>query len=177
MCMDVEICDNIRKMFSGFHRNDSNYSSVVLECVVVLCWSYNVLHFGCIHFIEMNKKLISQYNSYVLSLSLSLSPSVSLSFCLPISLSLCLMPNSKSWLFSETWEHFQPYLQAFRINLDRACYIWCVPRYTGAKYRFRGEIPVKIPVRLSVPVPSFTLLVQPVDLVLMWVLAIIPSSQ
>ena len=30
----------------------------------------------------------------------------------------------------------------------------CVLRYTGAKYRFWGEIPVKIPVRLSVPVPS-----------------------
>ena len=30
----------------------------------------------------------------------------------------------------------------------------CVLRYTGAKYRLWGEIPVKIPVRLSVPVPS-----------------------
>ena len=30
----------------------------------------------------------------------------------------------------------------------------CVLRYTGAKYRFWSEIPVKIPVRLSVPVPS-----------------------
>ena len=30
----------------------------------------------------------------------------------------------------------------------------CVLRYTGAKYRFLGEIPVKIPVRLSIPVPS-----------------------
>ena len=29
----------------------------------------------------------------------------------------------------------------------------CVLRYTGAKYRFWDEIPVKIPVRLSVPVP------------------------
>ena len=32
----------------------------------------------------------------------------------------------------------------------------CVLRYTCAKYRFWGEIPVKIPVRLSVPVPSPT---------------------
>ena len=54
-------------MFSGFHRNDSNYSSVVLECVVVLCWSYNVLHFGRSHFTEMNKKLVSQHNSYLFS--------------------------------------------------------------------------------------------------------------
>ena len=30
----------------------------------------------------------------------------------------------------------------------------CVLRYTGAKYRFWGEIPVKIPVRLSILVPS-----------------------
>ena len=30
----------------------------------------------------------------------------------------------------------------------------CVLRYTGAKYRFWGEIPVKIPVWLSVPIPS-----------------------
>ena len=33
----------------------------------------------------------------------------------------------------------------------------CVLRYTSAKYRFWGEIPVKIPVRLSVPVPSPTI--------------------
>ena len=32
----------------------------------------------------------------------------------------------------------------------------CVLRYTGAKYRFWGEIPVTIRVRLSVPVPSST---------------------
>ena len=32
----------------------------------------------------------------------------------------------------------------------------CVLRYTGAKYRFWGEIPVKILVRLPVPVPSPT---------------------